>query len=110
MSTVPPLPGLEGEIAAEIDASGAAIRIWPVPVDYSIIGVSGDRLILSTFGGTPLAVATDGTFRLEPGFEEMERRLVPCPDQAVISGSDYVRCTVLGRQPERILVYEGPCT
>ena len=107
-STLPPIAGLEGETVAELRAGGGIVRSWTVPVDYVILGVIGDRLVLQ--GRPPIAVSPDGAFAPIPDYAEAASTPVPCPEQEAIVGSDYLRCATFGTDPARLIAFEGPCT
>ncbi|HET9947545.1 MAG TPA: hypothetical protein VFQ22_01340 [Longimicrobiales bacterium] len=114
-------PVIASERAVELDARGATLTDWPLPLHSVIGGVEGDRILV------PLRLDADPASRvpalaIRPDGELDVTAIVPdtheavpfeCPSIERFGDSDYLRCLIYpdretGR--ERRIAYQAPCT
>jgi hypothetical protein len=109
---------LQPDLAIELSETGAVIRRWSLPVDATVVGVVGERLIvpISSGNGGRQAVSMSSSGDLQqvavPGDGKPEN-LIECPTISEFMGSAYVRCfefTDLTSGQVRRIAYEMPCT
>jgi hypothetical protein len=110
---VEPEGALAPELIAEIDPDGRALGRWSAPVDYQLLAIRGDELLLH-HGDDLLWIGKDGAIRRgNPAHPLIEIENVTCPAAAPLADSDYRQCGILRDvetgMPRRI-AYESSCS
>ena len=105
---------LQPELALELSPSGSVIRQWTFPIDVSVIGVEGDRLIVPKGTETALSIVDSGQFEevARPEKDELGE-WVSCPEISIFGDSAYLRCFEfkdLASGKTRLIAYNAPCT
>lgn len=104
---------IQPEQVVEFDRAGNVRNRWVAPVDMSLVGISGSRVLLSDRDRT-LSVDFNRTVRLhEKKVEFTPYAPASCPLQKVFGKSDYAFCAAfqdLQTGRTRRLGFEGVCT
>jgi hypothetical protein len=117
VQSMPPHVEPEGAVApeliAEIDADGRTMRRWSAPVDYRLLAIRGDELLLH-HGDELLWIGSGGAIRRgNRAHPLIEIESVTCPAAAPLADSDYRQCGIL-RDVEtgtpRRFAYESSCS
>jgi hypothetical protein len=112
-------PGpLRSEAVLELDASGAVVTRWSIPMDTEVRAIDGRALVLFGaigFPDTMLRVFPDGSFRvIEQRPELASPEFGMCPATLTeFEGSAYLVCATfqdLRTRAARRLAYEFPCS
>jgi hypothetical protein len=104
----------------EIGPDGAILKVWWVPVDSIIRGVSGDELLIAgdlledlVTSSFDLAIRPEGALRAVPFSTGPKSIELPCPASLVSSDDVYLGCwKAVDRATgaERRLAYDANCT
>jgi hypothetical protein len=122
VARIPPLDSLELEpdTVVELGPSDEVAREWAVPIDDTLVGVRGDRvLVRERYDLGPgrtvefaLEIAPDGAYAAVE-LPTSPPTSIPCPPTSAFADSGYARCwsvVDLDSGAVRRLVFEGPCT
>jgi len=103
---------LTSEKAVELDASGKAIRRWPMPVNFTPVAVRDNQLLIE-FADDRYWVEPDGKFQRAGKLALPAAKPAQCKTAVEFKDSDYVECQAfpdLGSRAPRTIAYEGICT
>lgn len=120
-----PVDVASGEAILEVDAAGAVLNEWVLPVDGTPDAIEGDEIYSQAWlagvraepGGeaqSSLVVSLSGHVSVRPSPSRApDPRHVECPPVPRFEGSAYLRCAEfedLATGSKRLLAYQGPCT
>ena len=104
---VPQKPWLQADTVSQLDASGAVVKRWRVPVDLYPVGLDGDKVVMA-FGSEPdstLRVGVDGTIEVAKGAPTTFPKHAACPRLQANRA-----CVVVSENPIIFLQYSPVCT
>lgn len=110
---------LQPELVVELSLSGAVIRQWAMPIDETVLGIRGDRIIVS-YGEDPTDEAKVLMISLNRSFSVASlpsmlktSNAFECPHLTQFGDSAYIRCfEYFDPESNEVhrLAYQGPCT
>lgn len=113
-------PILAAERALELDAEGAVLAEWALPVNSVVGGIDGDQLLVpfrfsddSSAAVPSMSIARDGTIGVLAIVPTSDPEPFSCPLLTRYGRSAYLRCMILpdrSSQERRRVAYELPCT
>ncbi len=102
---------LTSEKAVEMDASGKAIRRWPIPVDARPVAVRDNQLLFE-YDRTRYWVEPDGKVQRAGKLSLPAVKETQCKTAIEFKDADYVHCEAfpdMGTRAPRTIAYEGAC-